>query len=138
MSDKQCVSHETLTVKIENVDEKVNSHNQRITKLEDKQEDVIEMKTLLGLVREDGKKRDEMFKEHSKTLANINENLNNLNRGYENLDKRMGAVEDNQQELKDNSSVNLMEVMKRFFAYGIPSIIVTLIATYLVFLFGMK
>ena len=127
-----------VEAKLENVDDKLREHGDRIIKLEEKQEDVIEMKTLLKIVIEDSKKRDFMFEQQSETLKDIRLNLQEMTSTMSNLNNRVEVVEFNQQQINKNNSVNIAEQFKRLIVYGVPSLIGGLILAALVYFLGLK
>lgn len=137
MSEK-CSEHGAITVEIDNIKEDVRDGRKRLTKLEDKGDEVVEIKTILRLMREDSKKRDEMYKEHGSILANVNENLNNLNKGYDNLHNRMGAVENNQKDIKESGNINIPEMFKKLIVYGIPTVLGMIVVGGVLFYLGWK
>lgn len=107
------------------LEEKVNSHEERIKSLEVMNNEITKISTILEMQAEMNKKQDE-------TLTKINENLTNLNVKSDRLAERVNGLENDVKEVSNRDSISITETMKK-----IGWLVVTAIVTFVLTYFGL-
>lgn len=88
------------------LEEKVESHDERIKGIEKLSNEFTKISTILEMQTEMNKKQDE-------TLGKINDNLTNLNNTTQRLGERVGHLEGQVGEVTKNDSISVTTLMKR-------------------------
>lgn len=128
------------TEKIRTLFSKHEATNKRIDGMENKIEDITDIKLAINtismsmehMVESDKKrdlldeKRDQMNEMQNKTLENINQNLNELNKGQQKLNNKVDSLEQRVDDNESKHSIDLRDIEKKkytdiFFKYIIPT-----------------
>ena len=112
-----------LEVKVDKNTKSLESQNQ-------KNDILIEMKTLMELQTEVNKEQKEQIKEFSNTLIKVNKNLDGLNSGMKDLNKRVTDIENKQDERKIDPQMVFKDVIYK--------VVPAFILAWLLLQFGLK
>lgn len=119
------------------VESRLDEHAKILENQKEKNETLIEMKTLLKMQMEVNKEQNKQMKEITTTLNNVNENLTHLNINQEQLKKDMnsfGNRVDNLESTLNERKIDLGKLIKHIIWTVVP----TLVGAYLLFKFGFK
>ncbi|KAA6452731.1 hypothetical protein [Bacillus swezeyi] len=120
--------------KISVLEEKIKNHQERISNLEARTEDMSRLTTLMEQQIEINKDTQNQSREQFITLTEMNNSLKNLSKSYEKLDNRVGILE----QSDTNRKIDPSQFSKDLFYKVLPTIIATLIGTWLLIQFGLK
>lgn len=100
--------------------QQIKSIEKRMEKVEQRTEDMVDMKvtlarltTIMEQVEIRNKERDDLNRKQNETLDRINENLNNLNKEMKQSTQRIDSLETQVSEVKDNSTININSIVKQ-------------------------
>lgn len=117
------MSQEDLYERLTKVETVQKEHERKLNSQLEKNETLIEMKTLMAIQIEDGKKRDTQMEKFEGTLLKVNENLTNLNNSQQQLGNRVSDIESTLNEQKVDP-VKLFKSILSYFATSMGSIAV--------------
>jgi chromosome segregation ATPase len=103
----------------------------RIEVLEENVKMIPKIETLLEITIETNKKQ-------SDTLSSINSNLTRLNNNHDNLSHRIGTIEDEIKNTRNNSTININKLATETIFKIVPSILGGLVLAWLFIQFGLK
>jgi chromosome segregation ATPase len=104
---------ENALQRITRLEEKAHSNEKRVSTVENKTEDIPELKTLMKMTIETNK-------EQSQTLLKINENLTGLNGELKNLGGRVKTLEDGQ----NSNKIDIVALVKQIVWVGVPALLI--------------
>lgn len=121
---------EDIYARMTAVEVKVDDHEKKLAKQEEKNDSQIEMNTLLKMQIEVNKEQNQQMKLFGETLTKVNENLTGLNTGMHDLNTRVTEIENNQESKKIDPAALFKDIVYKV----LPS----LILAFLIFYFGWK
>lgn len=87
------MQEELLSERLGKIETRLEEHSRLLQEQKEKNETLLEMKTLLSIQIEDSKKRDKQLESFEFTLIKVNENLTNLNHNQQQLSNRVSDIE---------------------------------------------
>lgn len=117
--------------KVDVLEERVKVVNKRIDDLEEKTKELPKLEVMMNMVIETNKDLKE-------TLKSIDDNLDGLNNNYDNLNTRLGVLESDISEVKNDNKIDLPKLKKDIIMKVIPSLIGGVILAWLLFTFNLK
>lgn len=134
------MGNEDLNERMTRVETIQEEHKKLLNSQIEKNESLIEIKTLLARQIEDSRKRDDQMDKFELTLIRVNDNLTSLNHNQQQIKNDMGEIstrvsdiERNQEEQKIDTS-KLMKTILRECGKGISTIVVA----YLLYKWGIS
>ncbi|KND06254.1 hypothetical protein P5637_07585 [Bacillus paralicheniformis] len=116
------------------LEEKMKNHQEKITNLEARTEDMSRLTTLMEQQIEINKDAQKQSREQFVTLTEMNNSLKNLSKSYEKLDNRVGILEQSDSNRKIDPSQFGKDLMYKV----LPTVIATLVGAWLLIHFGLK
>lgn len=124
---------ENLNEKVAKLEVRVKGHEKRIQNLENNNEAITRMATLMEILSESYKKQQEQLSEQHLTLVKMNESLDGMKEELKEVSKRVSQVEYHQSE-----SQILGKKGRQILFTVIPSVISGVILTYLLIKLNLK
>ncbi|NUJ16902.1 hypothetical protein FKN04_09885 [Bacillus glycinifermentans] len=116
------------------LEEKMKNHQEKITSLEARTEDMSRLTTLMEQQIEINKDAQKQSREQFVTLTEMNNSLKNLSKSYEKLDNRVGILE----QSDSNRKIDPGQFGKDLMYKVLPTVIATLVGAWLLIHFGLK
>jgi chromosome segregation ATPase len=134
------INNEDIYERLTRVETVQEEHKKLLNSQIEKNESLIEIKTLLARQIEDSKKRDEQMEKFEATLLKVNENLTNLNNNQQQMKQDMNEIGERVSDIERHQEEHKIDPVKLF--KGILSYVVTgvgsIIIAYLLWKLGIN
>jgi hypothetical protein len=130
----------TVNERLTKLETKVEEHTKLLDKQQDRNEILIEMKTLLKMQTDVNVEQNKQMKEFNDTLQNVNENLTNLNINQQQMKIDMNEIGDRVEEIEkkaDEHKIDPMKVVKSVMSY-LGTAVGSIIVAYILWKFGIN
>jgi chromosome segregation ATPase len=119
---------------------KVEEHTKLLDKQQDRNEILIEMKTLLKMQTDVNAEQNKQMREFSTTLNNVNDNLTNLNISQQQLKTDMNEIGNRVEEIEkkaDEHKIDPMKIFKSIMLY-LGTAVSSILIAYIIWRLGIK
>lgn len=134
------MGNEDLNERMTRVETIQEEHKKLLNSQIEKNESLIEIKTLLARQIEDSRKRDDQMDKFELTLTKVNDNLTNLNHSQQQMKSDMGQISTRVSDIERNQveqkidPIKLLKGILSYIATGIGSIAIA----YILWKFGIS
>ncbi|MGN9865417.1 hypothetical protein [Bacillus swezeyi] len=128
------MAEQDVNTRISVLEEKMKNHQEKITNLEARTEDMSRLTTLMEQQIEINKDAQKQSREQFVTLTEMNNSLKNLSKSYEKLDNRVGILE----QSDSNRKIDPGQFGKDLMHKVLPTVIATLVGAWLLIHFELK
>jgi chromosome segregation ATPase len=130
----------SVNERLTKLETKVEEHSKLLDKQQDRNEILIEMKTLLKMQTDVNSEQNKQMKEFNDTLQNVNENLTNLNISQQQMKIDMNEIGNRVEEIEkkaDEHKIDPMKVIKQFLSY-LATAVGSIAIAYIIWKLGIK
>lgn len=117
---------EDITEKVARLETKVEEHSKSIEKMNENNDVLVEMKTILRMQTEINSETKEQIKEFGVTLNKVNENLTNLNINQQQMKTDMSEIGSRVTDIEKNQEKHKIDVfglVKNILGYVVTAIV---------------
>jgi hypothetical protein len=111
---------EELYRKVERIETRVDEHEKKLNNQLEKNDTLIELKTLVSIQVEESKKRDIQMEKFSDTLDRVNDNLTNLNISHNQMKQDMSEIGNRVNDIEkyqEESKIDPLQLFKNLIGY---------------------
>lgn len=103
---------ESIETKVSVHEEKIKVINKRIDDLEDKTEDLPRIDTLMEMVVKTNERQTVAIEKLNENITELNNGYKEIKDGHTQLNARLGSLETDIQDARDNSKVDILKLSK--------------------------
>ncbi|MEI2464981.1 hypothetical protein [Niallia taxi] len=131
---------ESIEAKVAVLENRVGNHEDLLNKQIEKNENQVELNTLLKMQIEVNKSQQDQLVKFGETMDKVNTNLTNLNSNQKQFQQELSQINSRVGKIEQTSDEFKLDPRKivKWALVGLGSIIITVISAYVLFKFGFK